>query len=218
MSRPAPTDTTITPSDPTLAASCLDFLLIELVPLAQRITDQLAARDAALREEYKRSQIFHDQPPAHPSSSSAAAGSGSRDGGAGETQEEIMFANAIAGTCSFSANRPRPQTPLDSIKFVCKDLWPLLFRKQIDNLKTNHRGVFVLTDQRFQPISRVSVDRKAGVKAPEETLSRAQAYLYFPCGIIRGALAGLGMDVTVHADSSEIPAATFHIKTRGAKA
>ena len=76
---------------------------------------------------------------------------------------------------SFSANRPRPQTPLDSIKFVCKDLWPLLFRKQIDNLKTNHRGVFVLTDQRFQPISRVSVDRKAGVKAPEETLSRAQA-------------------------------------------
>lgn len=43
-------------------------------------------------------------------------------------------------------------------------------------------------------------------------------YLYFPCGIIRGALAGLGMDVTVHADSSEIPAATFQIKTRGAKA
>lgn len=79
------------------------------------------------------------------------------------------------GIYRFSANRPRPQTPLDSIKFVCKDLWPLLFRKQIDNLKTNHRGVFVLTDQRFQPISRVSVDRKAGVKAPEETLSRAQA-------------------------------------------
>lgn len=123
----------------------------------------------------------------------------------------------------------------------------------------------MLTDQRFQPISRVSVDRKAGVKATEETLGRAQAvsfvvffspfdrfffrertagwllpspfpmplpscprltdnaptkrqYLYFPCGIIRGALAGLGMDVTVHADSSEIPAATFQIKTRGAKA
>jgi hypothetical protein len=70
MSRPNPADTTIPPSDPTVAASCLDFLLIELVPLAQRITDQLAARDAALREEYKRSQIFHDQPP--PTSSSAA--------------------------------------------------------------------------------------------------------------------------------------------------
>ena len=75
MSRPNPADTTISPSDPTVAASCLDFLLIELVPLAQRITDQLAARDAALREEYKRSQIFHDQPP--PSSSNTA---GAEDG------------------------------------------------------------------------------------------------------------------------------------------
>ena len=81
MSRPGPgTDNTISPSDPTLAASCLDFLLIELVPLAQRITDQLAARDAALRGEYKRSQIFHDQPP--PPSSTAAGGSGSGSDGA----------------------------------------------------------------------------------------------------------------------------------------
>lgn len=85
MSRPTPTDTTISPSDPTLAASCLDFLLIELVPLAQRITDQLAARDAALREEYKRSQIFHDQPPPPSSSTTGnSSGSGSGDGdGAG---------------------------------------------------------------------------------------------------------------------------------------
>lgn len=59
LTQPAPN-----PADPLVAASCLDFLLIELVPLAQRITDQLLARDAALREEYKRSQIFHDQPPA----------------------------------------------------------------------------------------------------------------------------------------------------------
>jgi hypothetical protein len=87
----------------------------------------------------------------------------------------MRYLTKIFSFYRFSANRPRPQTPLDSIKFVCKDLWPLLFRKQIDNLKTNHRGVFVLTDTRFQPLSRVSVDRKAGVKAPEETLSRAQA-------------------------------------------
>jgi hypothetical protein len=89
--------------------------------------------------------------------------------------DQRIFANNSLLQHRFSANRPRPQSPLDNIKFICKDLWPLLFRKQIDNLKTNHRGVFVLTDQRFQPISRVSVDRKAGVKASEETLSRAQA-------------------------------------------
>lgn len=56
-------DSALSPTDPTVAASCLDFLLIELVPLAQRITEQLHARDQALRNEYKRSQIFHDQPP-----------------------------------------------------------------------------------------------------------------------------------------------------------
>lgn len=76
MSRPQ-SDLALSPTDPTVAASCLDFLLIELVPLAQRITDQLHARDQALREEYKRSQIFHDQPP---SSTGDTAGEGSGDG------------------------------------------------------------------------------------------------------------------------------------------
>lgn len=74
----------------------------------------------------------------------------------------------------FSVGKPRPQTPLDAIKFICKDLWTLLFRKQIDNLKTNHRGVFVLTDSRFQPLSRMSVDRRAGSKANEDALRKAQ--------------------------------------------
>ena len=39
----------------------------------------------------------------------------------------------------FSRDRPRFIDTLDMIKFLCKDMWTLLFRKQIDNLKTNHR-------------------------------------------------------------------------------
>lgn len=39
----------------------------------------------------------------------------------------------------FSRDRPRFNDNLDVIKFLCKDLWTILFRKQIDNLKTNHR-------------------------------------------------------------------------------
>jgi hypothetical protein len=109
-------------------------------------------------------------------------------------------------------------------------------------LKTNHRGIFVLTDNRFQPLSRMSVDRRAGAKALEESLGRAQLvspsqsrlsiwgcvvkgcflidlqYLYFPAGVVRGALAGLGIEATVSAESTEIPTATFQIKTKGAKA
>ena len=39
----------------------------------------------------------------------------------------------------FSRDRPRFTDTLDVIKFLCKDMWTLLFKKQIDNLKTNHR-------------------------------------------------------------------------------
>lgn len=42
-------------------------------------------------------------------------------------------------THRFSKDRPRFVDTLDVIKFLCKDLWMLVFRKQIDNLKTNHR-------------------------------------------------------------------------------
>lgn len=39
----------------------------------------------------------------------------------------------------FSKDRPRFNDTLDVIKFLCKDLWTLVFKKQVDNLKTNHR-------------------------------------------------------------------------------
>lgn len=56
---------------------------------------------------------------------------------------------------SLSPSRPLPTT-LDTIKFICKDLWVALFDKQIDNLRTNHRGVYVLQDNAFRPITRIS--------------------------------------------------------------
>ena len=39
----------------------------------------------------------------------------------------------------FSRDRSRFTDTLDVIKFLCKDMWMLVFSKQIDNLKTNHR-------------------------------------------------------------------------------
>lgn len=100
MSRPVPSPPT--QPDPLLAASALDFLLIELVPLAQRIAEQHATRDRAQREDYARSQIFHDQPVQTPSAAAAASkptvdtlsvGGAPTDnttaaGGAGDVEEE----------------------------------------------------------------------------------------------------------------------------------
>lgn len=50
---------------------------------------------------------------------------------------------------------------------------------------------------------------EAGGKA----VDRAQAWLYFPCGVIRGALGGLGMEVAVSADTQELPAASFQVRS-----
>ena len=42
-------------------------------------------------------------------------------------------------------------SPLEKIKFLCKDLWPSIYHKAIDNLKTNHKGVYLLEDYLFKP-------------------------------------------------------------------
>lgn len=133
----------------------------------------------------------------------------------------------------FSRDAPRPTAPLDAIKFLCKDLWTLLFRKQIDNLKTNHRGIYVLTDNTFKPLTRMSFDTKkydAALQAAlvqqtgdvalgrdANTQARVQPFLYFPAGVIRGCLASLGITATVTAESAALPGATFQIRTAGAK-
>lgn len=43
-------------------------------------------------------------------------------------------------------------------------------------------------------------------------------FLLAPCGIIRGALAAMGVTATVHADVSDLPVAVFQIKTTTTKA
>jgi hypothetical protein len=39
---------------------------------------------------------------------------------------------------------PKFKDELDLMKFICKDFWTCVFKKQIDNLRTNHQGVYVL--------------------------------------------------------------------------
>lgn len=57
-----------------------------------------------------------------------------------------------------------------------------------------------------------------GLGRDANTIARAQPFLYFPAGVVRGCLAGLGVQATVTAETSVIPAATFQIRTQGAKA
>jgi hypothetical protein len=103
---------------------------------------------------------------------------------------------------------PRMSDPLDIIKYLCKDLWSALFRKKVDKLQTNHRGVYVLQDYAFRWIARFSsVDDEA---AKREALK----FLILPCGIIRGALANLGVTAVITADISTVPSCIFNIKIK----
>ncbi|KXS21596.1 transport protein particle component [Gonapodya prolifera JEL478] len=104
-------------------------------------------------------------------------------------------------------DRPRFGDTLDVVKYVCKDLWTAAFRKQIDNLKTNHKGVYVLTDNNFRWLLRMSTEG-----GPGDASRKAYPFLAFPCGLVRGALANLGISAAVGAEVALIPQCTFHVK------
>lgn len=44
-------------------------------------------------------------------------------------------------------------------------------------------------------------------------LIQKSQFLWFPCGVVRGALAAMGVNATVQAETSELPGAVFQIKT-----
>ncbi|KXT15606.1 hypothetical protein AC579_5862 [Pseudocercospora musae] len=178
--------------NPKLNVSCLDFLLIELVPLAQRITDQLHAREQALMEEFRKSKIFNSDDEKQDTSDMAKpnpAPTASVTGTAGVEPSTILPAGTTGG-------------------YMDEETREAVFWRLDDLGYRVGQGL----------VERMSVDRRAGARAGEDALRRAQAYLYFPCGVIRGALQGLGLDVTITAETTEIPSATFQIKTKGAKA
>ncbi|KAI5056517.1 hypothetical protein GOP47_0028335 [Adiantum capillus-veneris] len=125
----------------------------------------------------------------------------------------------------YTKERPRFGDHLEAIKFICKDFWAEIFKKQVDNLKTNHRGVFVLQDNRFRWLTHISLDspiHNADGVSIENSLTNnavmaaraAGQYLYFPCGLIRGALTNLGVPCDVSAEVASLPACSFIVRIK----
>ncbi|KAL4637309.1 hypothetical protein ACB092_03G068400 [Castanea dentata] len=90
--------------------------------------------------------------------------------------------------------QPRFSDHLVAIKFIWKDFWSELFKKQTDNLKANHRW-----------LARMSVDPSPENKAAQAT----SMHLNFPGGIIRGALLNFRIPRAVTADISNLPACEY---------
>lgn len=97
---------------------------------------------------------------------------------------------------------------LDIMKFVCRDVWRCLYNKQMDNLRTNHRGTFVLVDNSYKLIAQLNSS-----KGMQDTLAKSKVYLWFPCGVIRGILMSFGIESYVTAEITQFPAVVFNIQT-----
>ena len=107
--------------------------------------------------------------------------------------------------CRQLRDRDRLIEPLDAVKWLCREFWVDLFRKPVDRLQTNNRGVFVLQDDSFRWTRFVS----AG--PAEDNKALTLKYFVIPCGLIRGALSAWGLDAVVNVDVAKLPKAIFHI-------
>lgn len=114
-------------------------------------------------------------------------------------------------------NKPLFTETLDAIKFICKDIWVACWDKQVDNLRTNHRvsvglgfacrasslnrqGVYVLQDNLFKPIARLS-----SWQGRADALRKSKIYVALPAGIIKGALSRLGIQATITPEINSLP-------------
>uniref|UniRef100_A0A0M3I595 Trafficking protein particle complex subunit 6B n=3 Tax=Ascaris TaxID=6251 RepID=A0A0M3I595_ASCLU len=102
-----------------------------------------------------------------------------------------------------SKDLPRLNSELDKMKFLCKEFWTAAFGKQVDNLRTNHQGVYVVQDNKFFTISNFAEGK--------QYLEESAIYVAFPCGVVRGALSNIGIPSLVTSSIESLPAVKFHV-------
>ncbi|XP_003745427.1 trafficking protein particle complex subunit 6b [Galendromus occidentalis] len=122
--------------------------------------------------------------------------------------EQIGFETGYRLVERLTRDTPRFKSDLDVVKFICKEFWSVLFKKQVDNLRTNHQGVYVLQDSKFRFLSSMS--------ASSQYMASTPCYLAFPCGLIRGALSNLGITSVVTAEVTDLPSCKFQIQAQAA--
>lgn len=129
---PLPPYTASDPHASFLNSTTLDLLLIEIVPLAHRLANELSVANGPLDDEEEREAMFYRL---------ETLGYRVGQGLVERRVDSRRFCSFLYAyfMSRFSRDRTRMVDTLDVIKFICKDLWTIVFRKQIDNLKTNHR-------------------------------------------------------------------------------
>lgn len=126
----------------------------------------------------------------------------------GYKSTELLLMDPSISTTSLTnlSNNALIENPLEAMKFICRDVWKNIFGKQMDNLRTNHVGTFVLVDHK--PISYYNcyytTSTSTSTTGEHATVKRAAPFLEFNVGLIYGVLACLGV-VNVSVTASPIP-------------
>mmetsp|Transcript_33705 Transcript_33705/g.24364 ORF Transcript_33705/g.24364 Transcript_33705/m.24364 type:complete len:106 (+) Transcript_33705:393-710(+) len=76
------------------------------------------------------------------------------------------------------------------MKFICTDFWTHLFTYRISKLSTNNSGTFMLTDDKFKFIARLSCEDHSSPMFK----SRLRCFEVFIAGLLSGALNNLGIE------------------------
>lgn len=100
------------------------------------------------------------------------------------------------------AGRGRIQEELDMVKFLCRDVWSIIWKKNVDNLRTNHKGLYNIQDNAFRWILRAAAGAtppNSGASAEAASASQQvfvdkhiKPMLFFPCGLIEGVMKAFG--------------------------
>ncbi|KJA20846.1 hypothetical protein HYPSUDRAFT_68169 [Hypholoma sublateritium FD-334 SS-4] len=231
MSSPQPPSSTSLAAlaDPPLNqidAAAMDYFIIEMVATLRESAAVATARAKKIEQEMleaglippplpvptslKKDNSARDSVTSLVSRTGSAAGKGTLDEEEEPVRQRLEAIGMHVGS-NFSErlcrDRPMFAETLDAIKFICKDIWAACWDKQVDNLRTNHRGVYVLQDNSFKPITRLS-----SWESRADAMKRARLYAAMPAGIIRGALARLGYVGTVVPEITSMPQCTFQVK------
>lgn len=155
-------------ADNTINKSCLEYLLIETASISHEATVQVCDNEN-VRD--------------HEQATASAEGNLTEEIGYNIGLKLVDYLLYLQKGKN-GTGTPKFDQVVNIMKFVCKNVWESLFGRQIDNLRTNHRGTYVLVDRSFTMISRL--DSPLGV---QDTLNQTRKhYLWYPCGIIRARI------------------------------
>ena len=117
-------------------------------------------------------------------------------------------ASSNAQSSTIAASTAMLESSLEVVKFVCKDFWTFVTNKPIDNLKTNHRGVFVLQDNQFKWMNALA----PLTQLPADTVEHIKPILSLACGLLRGGLSAMGLDAQVTAEMQYSNQCSFKVE------